>query len=360
MIKKKKILFILPSLRIGGAEKIGLNIINRLDQQRYEIVLILFQKAGPLLEQLSSSITLQEIAVTNKIAKLCSLIKALRQHQPQIVFSIMAHANILTGMASLFYRKALFIGRETTVHSKLLEGKSFYKRKLTRFFYQYFVSRLTIIIAQSAFMKQELITYFQLDGAKIVVLPNPVDRPTALKNTVVEGSSIKRLLSVGRLHPLKRTALLLKILHRLDNSYQLTIVGDGPERKKIEETILDLDLTDRVKLTGSVLDPSSYYQESDVFMLASAYDSYPNVVLEAFAAGVRVVAFDVPGAISELLANPVRGTLVDNGDLAGYQTAIEMLSEESYSPTKVAATIQSQNWSEYIKKIEQIFTLKEP
>ncbi|MBO0454023.1 glycosyltransferase [Candidatus Enterococcus murrayae] len=356
-MKKKKIIFVLPSLRMGGAEKNALNIMNRLDKRRYSVHLILFEKTGSLLNALDQEITIEELSAKNRVAKVINLYKKIGSIKPDIVFSAVINANILTGIVALFYKDCLYIGRETTVHSKLLEKNHFLMKKIIVLWYKLFISRLDKIIVQSQFMKDELISLFQLNVQKLIVLPNPVnkilDKQTSTKSD--KTSDQIKLLSVGRLVPLKRTQLLLDVMSRLDNQYQLTIIGDGPEREELTSAIHKMNLADRVTLLGEVEDPTNYYNESDLLLVASEYDSYPNVIMEALSAGLRVIAFDVPGAIKEILTEPVRGRLIADNEMACYIEAIKEESQHSFSSERVKDSVSHQNWDQYIQKIERLF-----
>lgn len=356
-MNKKKIVFVVPSLRMGGAEKNAVNIMNRLDQKKYSIHLLLFEKTGSLLEEINPAIKMKELVSKNKMDKTIKLYREIRSIKPDIVFSTIINANILTGMVSIFYRDCLYIGRETTVHSKLLEKNKPFVKKIIALWYRLFISRLDIVIAQSQFMKNELTQLFKVKADKIIILSNPVDIKKSAKGSHFSGR--KRLLSVGRLHSLKRPILLLNIFSHLDTSYELIILGEGAEKEGLKKEIQRLGIDDRVTLMGQCIDPTKYYREAAALLVTSEYDSYPNVMMEALASGTRVVAFDVPGAINEILNDPVKGILVPNNDIQAYQEAIEKIVVEAIPKVKVAATVKAQSWENYLDRLEEIFLLKE-
>lgn len=338
---------------MGGAEKNALNIMNRMNRNKYEIHLILFEKTGRLMDALNEDISIYEVCGKNKLDKAFKLYKIVLSIKPDIIFSTIINANILTGLLSIFYRECLYIGRETTVHSKLLEKKSFLMKKIITLWYRLFISRLNIIIVQSLFMKQELVDYFGLDPTKMIVLGNPIStNERFLQQPDKTAPSCIRLLVVGRLVPLKRIAMLLKVMNRLSTDYHLTIIGDGPERKHLEASIERMKLNNRVTLLGEVSNPMDQYTCSDLLLVASAYDSYPNVMMEALSVGLRVIAFDVPGAINEILSDPVRGRLISDGDYDAYVQAIKDEVCSRYSPERVRNSVKDQNWEQYLTKLE--------
>jgi glycosyltransferase involved in cell wall biosynthesis len=104
----------------------------------------------------------------------------------------------------------------------------------------------------------------------------------------------------------------------------LLLVGDGPERSAVRARAAELDLTDAVTFVGSVpqADLPALYRAADVFALSSDFDNSPNVVLEAMASGLPVVATDV-GGVREFVAEGVGGAVVPPGNAAALANALE-------------------------------------
>ena len=148
-------------------------------------------------------------------------------------------------------------------------------------------------------------------------------RISALRRELGLDDHVKVLLSVGRLSHEKGHADLIRefpeILRRnKDIPLRLVLVGEGPERDRIEALCRQLGLTEAVTLTGQQDDVSPFYAIADVFVLPSHSEGSPNVLLEAMAAGVPVVATAV-GGIPEIVTSERDGLLVrkkDGQDLA--------------------------------------------
>lgn len=141
----------------------------------------------------------------------------------------------------------------------------------------------------------------------------------ALFNPVDHQQSSKRLLFVGRLAAAKGLPILLESLVILKRSHPeilLTVVGDGPDRAELEQTIAKLGLSTNVNFVGykSQAEVRSYIHQSDVFVMSSFAEGIPVVLMEAMAAGLPVVATQIAG-ISELVENGVNGYLVPPGDV---------------------------------------------
>jgi glycosyltransferase involved in cell wall biosynthesis len=128
------------------------------------------------------------------------------------------------------------------------------------------------------------------------------------------------VLSVGRFVPIKNTALLIEALARIrsaESTAHLLLVGEGPERRALEQQAARLGVAGAVTFAGYVPQDqlAPYYRAADVFALASAFDNSPNVVLEAMACGLPIVATDV-GGVAELVVADRGGSLVPRADAA--------------------------------------------
>jgi glycosyltransferase involved in cell wall biosynthesis len=140
----------------------------------------------------------------------------------------------------------------------------------------------------------------------------------------------KVILIVGRLSLEKDHLTLLEAIHRLDPSLspRVVIVGDGPERPRIEERIRSLNLSATATLTGQQNSAEPYYGIADVAVLSSRSEGSPNALLEAMAAGVPIVATRV-GGIPEMVADKESALLVAPGDASAMTAAISRLLQDS-------------------------------
>jgi glycosyltransferase involved in cell wall biosynthesis len=137
------------------------------------------------------------------------------------------------------------------------------------------------------------------------------------------------VLAVGRLSGEKAFTDLVVAIDQLrrvrrDLLVQLQIVGDGPEKSRIEQAIRDRDLQDRITLAGHVQDVRPYYRRADVLAISSVSEGSPNVLLEAMAAGVPVIATSV-GGIPELVVDKKTCLLVPPSDPKAMASAINLL-----------------------------------
>jgi glycosyltransferase involved in cell wall biosynthesis len=154
-----------------------------------------------------------------------------------------------------------------------------------------------------------------------------------LFNMVSHQQQGKRLLFVGRIAAAKGLPILLEslaILIKQQPQTRLTVVGDGCDRKHLEEMTVKLRLNQNVDFVGykSQSEVREYLQQTDVFVMSSFAEGIPVVLMEAMAAGVPVVATQIAG-ISELVEDGINGYLVPPGDANILAVRIEKLLKDS-------------------------------
>ena len=148
---------------------------------------------------------------------------------------------------------------------------------------------------------------------RLFFLPNVIDcdefghAPKSAHNPI-------RIVTAGRLVEQKRHDRFLRLLQTLRRTVTVPvkgiIVGDGPERARLQAQVHELDLGDDVDIRGVTRDMKGVYREADVFVLTSDFEGTPNVVLEAMACGVPVVSTDV-GDVRAVINDGATGFVVE-------------------------------------------------
>ena len=187
-----------------------------------------------------------------------------------------------------------------------------------------------VVLLSSSFV-DEYADYCGLkDRDKFVVIPNalsydefyPVEKLYEKK---------KQALVVSRLVPSKRVELALKIWNEIErdgghNDWKLVIVGDGCERKRLENMRMALDLQ-QVELVGRQ-NPKSYYQESRIFIMTSAHEGWGLTITEAQQMGCVPVAFDSFSSLKDIITDKETGYIVKDCDLKAYIHRIKLLMSD--------------------------------
>lgn len=161
------------------------------------------------------------------------------------------------------------------------------------------------------------------------VIHNPVITDEALIDQRRRSSSPprhddrRRVIAVGRLHHQKGFDLLLDAVARCATSFDLVIYGEGPARADLQAQIDRLNLSDRVFLPGPDPDIFGRMLEANLFVLPSRWEGLGNVIVEALAAHLPIVAFRCPGGVEEVLEGGNHGTLIRPGDVAELASAID-------------------------------------
>lgn len=169
---------------------------------------------------------------------------------------------------------------------------------------------------------------------QVVVIPNGVEdlraRSCALRNGYRKKLDLAPTTSligwVGRLKPQKNFPLFLHACARLSTTRQwkILVVGDGPERYRMQTLANDVDLADRLIWLGSRADVEGWLAATDVFVHTSDFEGMPNAVMEAMAMGLPVIASDVDGN-RELIRDGINGYLLAPGDVIGFARRIDQI-----------------------------------
>ena len=355
----KKILFVAPNLEHGGAESVLVKIINNIDLKNYEVKLALLQKRGSHLSKLKNDIEILDLNAKGPIESILELKKAIRHEKPTTVFSIIGHVNIYMAILKvLFFKDVKFIARENVVYSEWLYKDRNIKKIVLGMLYSIYLKRLDVIMVQSNFMSEQIMRYFNVPKDKIAVFNNPLEHKNIAK-LAFESIDDDRwdttkinLIAVGRIEEVKNYIEMIDIVNMLPSKFHLNILGEGTEKKKIEEYISNKSMNNKVSLFGYADNPYKYMKNSSVLLLTSHRESYPNVVLEANACGTFVVSYNMPGGISEIIQeNGINGKLIEYGNKEEAAKIIVEVDKTGYNSLLVEASTRKYSIDEFIQEI---------
>lgn len=167
---------------------------------------------------------------------------------------------------------------------------------------------------------------------RIVAIPNPVYGADAFAAPDADKAR-RTLLSVGRLSYQKNFSALVRAFASLEGDlpdWQLRIVGDGEERRALQDMAEGLGIGPRVSLPGAMRDVAAEYCAADLFCLPSRWEGFPNALAEAMAHGLPVVGYRQCAGMSELVTPGRDGQLAEgNGDPAALSAALKPLMEDA-------------------------------
>ncbi|GAJ38354.1 glycosyltransferase [Saccharococcus caldoxylosilyticus] len=306
---KKKVLFILPSLRGGGAERVMVTLLKHVDRDKFDLHLALVSKEGPYLTEVPYDVPIYDLGAKRVRYAFVPMLKLIRQLKPDIVFSTLGHLNIaLIILRFLMLSHTRLIVREANTVSEIVKLSS--KSWLWKFLYKTFYKQADLVICQSDYMKQDLIENFKVPEQKAIRIYNPVDVDTIRKkanlgeNPFLHSPTSPNIVAIGRLVYQKGFDRLLQAMPQLlkeKPNAKLWILGEGPLEEELKEQCIRLGIVEKVEFVGFQKNPYVWLKHADLFVLSSYYEGLPNVLLEAIACGCPVVAVDHPGGTREVM-----------------------------------------------------------
>ncbi|WP_449387227.1 glycosyltransferase [Chryseobacterium lineare] len=339
-MKKISVIFILPDLETGGAERIVTTIANHLSRDRFEVKILLLRKQGGYLNFLHKDVEVIDLNTERIRHSLKPILSEIYRRKPDIVFSGYGEVNAYLSLFIKLFPKTRFIARETNVVTEHV------KRKEIRFFYNFY-NNYHRIIAQSDDMMKDLIKNFRIKSDKIVKINNPVDFDFIEDKLAVSQKpesfkyNYKNVVAIGNLSARKGFDNLLKVFSRLKNeNILLHILGDGKDLEMLHQMKDFLGL-ENVIFHGKQENPYQFLKYADLFILSSRYEGFPNVLLEAGACGTYSLANNCPGGIHEIIQNNINGEISDIEDHEEFSQHIMKILHGSYDKDAIKGSIKS-------------------
>tara|TARA_R110000868_G_scaffold193351_1_gene438226 strand:- start:21869 stop:22942 length:1074 start_codon:yes stop_codon:yes gene_type:complete len=310
---KPKILFVLPSLRPGGAERVISFVSQNLNSDIFEITLLIISNKTEDSYVIGDHVQTIFLNKSRVLKSIPSLFKGISELKPDIVVSCISHLNVVMAILSLFFPKSKFIAREATVSGKRKNSKSIRSKlftSLSRFAYPKFDK----IICQSTDMKIDLLENYDIPEDKVTVINNPITNSQDANSTkaTINYNNVIKYITVGRLVNIKGYLRLLQVLSKITFDYNYTIIGDGPMKDEIFEAIKDYGMSEKVIHIPYTTSVSQYLIESDFFLQGSYIEGFPNAALESCTVGTPVIAFNAPGGTKEIIINGINGYMVED------------------------------------------------
>ncbi len=321
--KKIRLLIITPTLACGGSEKFVSMVCNHINTELFTVCLVVVDNAKQFYPLTNPAIEVIDLQKDRILFSLSSIKKTVKFFKPDIIFSTANHLNLYLAIFKNHFNKHIkFIAREASIvsiNSRQAKMPFLYNR-LIKFFY----NRFDHIICQSVYMQQDLVRHYNIPLDKTAVIYNAV-QAVANPPVVVTTQSkdrVFKLITVARLSPEKGIERLIHAAGLLSIPFQYFIIGDGDKREALQQLVNELQLKDKIFLLGEKADPFDGMENADLFLMGSYYEGFPNVLLEAGAHGIPVIAFDVPGGIAEIITENGNGMLVEDNDIIAFAAAV--------------------------------------
>ena len=372
--------YITTPIDFGGSERVGLNFLQHVDDNKYNVVPILLLRPWEEInffrsELEKSNIPYHVIPVALKprekgtdyfriprcFGKLYSLIK---KYHFGLIHSNGYFADIISiPLSGLFGIPCL-----STCHGFIdNDPKLRFYNRLNYFMLNH--SDKIIAVSESI---RDLLVKKGVDGRRIEILANAVQSHRTARNGMGTKAEIRNRHGIsdgdfvagyiGRLSVEKGVDNILKALAALKNEgipVKAMILGDGPLRRDLEEMASRLNIAELVLFLGFRQEPAAYLEAMDLFILPSLTEGTPMALLEAMSAGVPVIASSV-GGIPDIVKDGENGLLIRSGDFTGLSKAIERLLREpalrSLLASKASSLIERRYGMErWILRLDSIY-----
>ncbi|MGH2396976.1 MAG: glycosyltransferase [bacterium] len=325
-----RILFVLPELKGGGAERVVLDLLRMLERSRFECTLFLLKREGVYWGEVPAGVTLVAPEGYGRLRyRFPALLGRLLWHARQsalIVGALELEATYLAYSAGALARKRV-IGWVHTVLAEQLKRVPPWHRRAVEVIYP----RLIRVVFASHGGLESARGVVHLDWNRATVIPNLLD-PTRLDRAASENLpewAVKvvgkpTILGIGRLDSPKGFDVLIEAharLRRTGLDHHLLILGDGPLRADLKLLVKRLSVEDTVFMPGFTPNPYPIMKRTSLFVLSSRFEGLPVVVLEALTLGLPVVATDCPGT-GEILDAGRYGLIVPRDDPGALAQAV--------------------------------------
>lgn len=356
------IAFCITGLQPGGAERALVQIVKRLNRERWSPVVYSLTGAGPLVDELEKAgipIQILDVKSSWDFRIIWRLAQKLKSQKPVLLQTFLFHANLAGRFA------ARLAGIKHTVSGIRVSEK----RKNGHLLLDRWTNRLVelnICVSQS--VADFSVQHGKLSESKVAVIPNGVDfelydtaEAMDLSHWEIPGDA-KVVLFVGRLDPQKAPGNLLLAFDQFaeqNSHFHLLFVGDGPLRADLEQEASQLACAKRIHFAGWQPQIPQLMKASSCLVLPSLWEGMPNVVLEAMAASLPVISTVVDG-VTELIQDGVQGTLVACDSPVELQRALQDFSGHPEDFHQMAMNAQDTvkkrfTWESIAQKYELIY-----
>ena len=343
MKDKINILFVIPTLTIGGAENQLYNLVKGLDKNKYKITVCCTTMGGAFVGKFEE-IGIRPIILRKKhkldFSVLIRLIEIIKKRKIDIIHTWMFTANMWGRLSAIICSVKIIISSERTTSIAKSTVQKFIDRVLSLF--------TNVIIANSQGVKRSLVALERISPYRIRVIHNGIDLSRFNAPQHYDERNIKKVKdrynidanavvigNVCRFHKAKNLDTFLdmaSLLSKRDDNLKFLIVGgaylsdEHPYMEYIIGRINNLGLADMIAITGFTDNVPIFLSITDIFVQTSVREGLPNALMEAMAMGKAVVATAV-GGTPELIDDGINGYLVSPKDVNAISDRVGILIE---------------------------------
>lgn len=374
---KRNVLFIMPAMLNGGAEKVLIDILKNFDYTKYNVSLLLECKEGPYINDIPDEVELIYLHKKNLwIERFYRYMIML--HCKWLVYQVLCRLPLLWSLKERRFDTIVSFmeGMAVRIHSYIYDKADrniswvhidFKKKHWSLDFFsdeqeEYeCYQKMDKIIFVSRDAKDKFKEIFKFDDYKLEVVYNLIDCDEIKKladSKIVEKKKFT-ICMVGRLNQQKRYDRALEVACKLkETGYNLEfwVLGDGEQMTKLRDKVKEYDLEDYFFLKGFIKPPYPYMKQSDILLISSESEGFSLVACEAFCLGVPVVSTKTSGP-TELIKSSKAGLLVNENIDDIYMGLKYMIDNESFRDECSVNALDFANTFNICSKMKEIYSL---
>ncbi|EKO3948578.1 glycosyltransferase [Vibrio fluvialis] len=341
-----KIAVVVNSLKIGGMERVAVNLASACHDDGHEVDLIYLKNRRVELKPDNPAIPVSLIDVKKGVLQtgigilwliVCRLSNLLMRKTYSLFFAY-AEAKVFAKKLAQMEQEAgkpfdliVFRGHGTFEHVWPLQDPRFvfvcesvqaqeHYGFLSRWAFSHLYGKRKMVCISQGVMDnfQQMVQRYQFVPERTALISNPIEFDRIAEHPMGSRDALHPrpyLLGLGRLNPVKNFPLLIRAYHQLVQSHEVTqdlvLVGDGKERDSLEKLVDELQLRDRVFFQGTQNPPYAWFYHADLFVLSSKSEGLGMVIIEALACGTTIVATRCPGGVSQIMQGELDQYLTD-------------------------------------------------
>jgi len=334
--------FYLPSFAGGGAERIFIRLTNHLASRGHPVCLIVNNEAGPLRDALSAAVPLMVLGTQRAAFAVPALTAYLRKTRPPVLIAALSRTNIAALLAARLARTGTrVIVCERNTYSAFVQGFDPLRRVLLTQLVRWLYPSAHCVIGNTGEVTRDIADVAALDHARTGIIHNPapsLDLMDAARASHDDhpwfDDDAPVAVAIGRLVAQKDYPTMMRAVAMSRSDLRLLVLGDGPDRQKLEALVTELGLDGRVEFLGYRMNRFSYLVRADLFLLSSRTEGFPNALIEAVTAGIPAISTDCAGGgAREIIGQEFPARIVPVGDANAMARVIQRSLTEAPATT---------------------------
>lgn len=369
--KKIKILYLQPTLGIGGAEELRLTILKYINKEKYDIRLCCLVEKGEIGKEIEDlGFRVDVIGTSDRLFNILALpliFAYLKQNKFDLVQTCLPAPNLYGRVAALFAKVPWIIAEEHSYY----ERYNLYLGCLFRMINNTLSKYTHKIISCSDAVKQRVAEEEKIPEYKFLTIHNVIDTKKFMldyskeqaRNNLGLNPDEPVIGSVASLAPRKGHIYLLQAMRLLLRSYpksKLLIVGEGPLRRKLEIFVQQNHLSGAVKFLGFRRDVSLLLKAMDIFVSSAIKEAFGINLIEAMYSGIPCIATNV-GGVPEVVVDAQTGILVPPANPEALARAIKVLLDNpdlaaKYAEAGKRRVLENFTVGKYVERLEALYS----